>query len=1049
MFGGGYADTIWRQLGDTWVWRDGTWTQKLPTASPSPRRSHVMAYDTIRQKVVLYGGQQSSYGSWPSYETWEWDGTSWSLRTPSMTPPTAEDASMVFDEARQECLFFGGIIEPDDVPQAETWTWNGTDWTRKMPANSPQPLMHHAMAYDRARQRVVLFGGTTVGYGAVDETWEWDGTNWERKNPTAFPASRENHSMAYFEALGGVVMFGGHDSLWGTHYFGDTWLWNGVNWVQFTTGSMPTPRHAHMMVEEESRGDLVLFGGSDSTGAGSLNDTWLGTTEGIPLPVITAQPQSQTVILGSTVTFSVAATGTAPLSYQWRKDGTDISGATDVTLTLNNVQCSGGGHYSVVVGNGEGSVTSTEAMLSVQSLASPYREERRADMPVANAAMACSEVVNGKVYLFGGAPYGGDPLSDTIYVYDTVADSWRIAAGTMPYRYDASGDKNLTALWGGKIYISAGTGPTVNNGWGQHHQVIEFDPATETAVEKASFRAVVWCVSPVTIGDYIYWFGAAGPGQEHKIWRYDPAADVLVHVSNLAGGPRNTAAVRGADGRAYAYGGQYYGQQSAKIDIYDPVANSCVVSGASLPQPASGLHVWPGPGNLIYMNGPPYTSLWRYDAAADSITDLGLRYSFYTCAQMGHAYDPNTGRVYFFGGWEAGGPWANTLKGTYVLIPDCNGSPLNRPPVANAGPDQTVECQGGQTPVTLDGRGSSDPDGGLLGYEWREGTILLGTNVSLQVGLALGSHSIELKVTDPRGASSQDTVIVNVADTTPPTITCPANIVKTTDPGQCSAFVNYTVTATDNLPDVSVVCSPPSGSAFPVGSSTVTCTATDSSGNTADCAFSVNVAQPVSIASSFNGTAIKAGSTNAGNAIWFNSVLTPRGLSPTHPVTIRFFGQQITSANFSVNVADAVITFDPAATTATTSFTGGQWVTRVPASGLAGKTFLSGFGYPVLNDLPGGINPVIWSGTFVCDTPGVTLQWQWAAAVYAGFGADESALGVKPVDDNKASPYKNSDHAGTPENYKSSVIGGARGGGGSNYTGSYSGTGSVTPCAGH
>ncbi len=58
------------------------------------------------------------------------------------------------------------------------------------------------------------------------------------------------------------------------------------------------------------------------------------------------------------------------------------------------------------------------------------------------------------------------------------------------------------------------------------------------------------------------------------------------------------------------------------------------------------------------------------------------------------------------------------------------------------------------------------------------------------------------------------------------------------------------------------------------------------------------------------------------------------------------------------------------------------------------------------------------------------------------FGADYNSLGVKPVDDNKASQNKNSDHAGTPENFKSFVIGGARGGGGSNFTGSYSGTGS-------
>jgi len=71
--------------------------------------------------------------------------------------------------------------------------------------------------------------------------------------------------------------------------------------------------------------------------------------------------------------------------------------------------------------------------------------------------------------------------------------------------------------------------------------------------------------------------------------------------------------------------------------------------------------------------------------------------------------------------------------------------------------------------------------------------------------------------------------------------------------------------------------------------------------------------------------------------------------------------------------------------------------------------------------------------------------------VYDKFSTNYSSLGVKPVDDNKASQYQNSDHAGTPANFKSNamnggtVIGGATGGGGSNYTGGYSGTVTVGP----
>jgi hypothetical protein len=78
-------------------------------------------------------------------------------------------------------------------------------------------------------------------------------------------------------------------------------------------------------------------------------------------------------------------------------------------------------------------------------------------------------------------------------------------------------------------------------------------------------------------------------------------------------------------------------------------------------------------------------------------------------------------------------------------------------------------------------------------------------------------------------------------DIQPPVITCPANIVVGNDPGQCSAVVTFTVTATDNLPGLTLTSSPPSGSVFPKGTTTVTCTATDAAGNTATCSFTVTV----------------------------------------------------------------------------------------------------------------------------------------------------------------------------------------------------------------
>jgi hypothetical protein len=87
---------------------------------------------------------------------------------------------------------------------------------------------------------------------------------------------------------------------------------------------------------------------------------------------------------------------------------------------------------------------------------------------------------------------------------------------------------------------------------------------------------------------------------------------------------------------------------------------------------------------------------------------------------------------------------------------------------------------------------------------------------------------------------------VRVTESQPPEITCPPDVFVTAVPGEGSAVVEFgDPTATDICGDVTVVCDPASGSVFPVGASTVACTATDSSGNTNICAFAVTVEEGV------------------------------------------------------------------------------------------------------------------------------------------------------------------------------------------------------------
>ena len=202
------------------------------------------------------------------------------------------------------------------------------------------------------------------------------------------------------------------------------------------------------------------------------------------------------------------------------------------------------------------------------------------------------------------------------------------------------------------------------------------------------------------------------------------------------------------------------------------------------------------------------------------------------------------------------------------------------------------------------------------------------------------------------------------------------------------------------------------------------------------------------IRSDFRNVAVPGGSF-----LWFSSIFKLRDV-PQQKITVRLFNSnvqfQYTDASnnlMTVNqsVPDATITIDPSASSATTTYdpVANMWITTVPFD-LDDATFLTGIPWLVpAGGIPGDIEPVTWCGTFASDTAGVDIGWRWAAAAYSSFSADNTVLGVKPMNTDHDNPPANRDNAGTPANFKPFLIPGARGKGGKNYTGSYSGSAEI------
>jgi hypothetical protein len=187
--------------GVCWIWDGTTWVT-CPGLTPPPSKQPAMATSSRGTITVLADA-----------ETWQWSAGSWARQ--QVTSPISVFPRMAFDPIAPRAVLVGGIHH------FTGWSWNGMTWTQDV---AELARAGHAMTYDSARRKVLVFGGQQVNSPStplLGDLRELDGADWRTVPTAAPPPGRFGAAVFYDPIRHALVVFGGATTVQGT---AETWL---------------------------------------------------------------------------------------------------------------------------------------------------------------------------------------------------------------------------------------------------------------------------------------------------------------------------------------------------------------------------------------------------------------------------------------------------------------------------------------------------------------------------------------------------------------------------------------------------------------------------------------------------------------------------------------------------------------------------------------------------------------------------------------------------------------------------------------------------------
>lgn len=258
----------------TYGFANGSW--RIVSASPSlpsPRAFAAIAPDPSTGTALLFGGTNGT--AWLG-DTWSSNGTAWTRSSGAGGPSPRAGAALAFLPSDHAFVMFGG--EGSEGLLNDSWTYANGSWTRLAPAEAPPPQAFGCLVDDPALGALVYFGGEGTSGSVENDTWEFAGGSWSAVRGPAPPA-RAAAACAYDALSRQVILMGGTSAMDGATVSGaadaDVWAFSSEGWENVTADGGPSARAGASMVSlgPNGTGGLLLFGGvADGT---LLNDSWL------------------------------------------------------------------------------------------------------------------------------------------------------------------------------------------------------------------------------------------------------------------------------------------------------------------------------------------------------------------------------------------------------------------------------------------------------------------------------------------------------------------------------------------------------------------------------------------------------------------------------------------------------------------------------------------------------------------------------------------------------------------------------------------------------